>query len=95
MSVTLEKAIAMLEAKIGAAFDGRAKFVLTGAGVILLDPQGIRAEDGEADVTLTAEVETFRAILEGETNPTVAYMQGRLKVDGNMGLAMALGNKLA
>jgi len=37
----------------------------------------------------------FRAILEGEMNPTSAFMTGKLTVDGSMGLAMQLGAALA
>ena len=46
-------------------------------------------------MTLTAEAEVFRAILEGEMNPTAAFMTGQLTVDGSMGLAMQLGAALA
>ena len=41
-----------------------------------------------------ASAETFRNILEGETNPTSAFMGGTLKVEGSMGVAMQLGNIL-
>ena len=51
----------------------------------------MRAGDEPADVTLTAETDVFRAMLEGELNPTTAFMTGRLSIDGNMGLAMQLG----
>ncbi|MFZ1510297.1 MAG: SCP2 sterol-binding domain-containing protein, partial [Tabrizicola sp.] len=48
----------------------------------------------EADVTLTADADVFRAILDGEMNPTMAFMTGKLAVDGSMGLAMKLGSVL-
>ncbi len=43
---------------------------------------------------LTADAETFQGIMDGDVNPTSAFMGGRLKVDGDMGLAMKLGNLL-
>jgi putative sterol carrier protein len=37
----------------------------------------------------------FKAILDGELNPTTAFMTGKLSVDGSMGLAMKLGSALS
>ena len=33
-------------------------------------------------------------MLDGDLDPTAAFMSGRLKVDGDMGLAMKLGSIL-
>ena len=49
---------------------------------------------GYADVTLTADADVFRAILDGEMNATMAFMTGKLAVDGSMGMAMKLGSVL-
>ena len=46
-------------------------------------------------MTLTADADVFRAILDGEMNPTMAFMTGKLKIDGSMGLAMQLGAALS
>ena len=46
-------------------------------------------------MTLSADAETFEAILSGDLNPTGAFMAGKLKVDGDMGMAMKLGTVLA
>ena len=95
MSDVIDAAVTALGAKLGAGgFDGVAKFVIKDEGAIMLDQSGARAGDEEADVTLTADVETFRAILEGNMNPTMAFMTGKLSVDGNLGLAMKLGSVL-
>ena len=45
---------------------------------------------GEADVTIQTSEENFLRILNGEMNPMAAYMQGKLKVRGDMGAAMKL-----
>ena len=76
-------------------FDGVAKFVIPGEGAIMMDADGVRAGDEPADVTLTAETDVFRAIIEGDMNPTMAFMSGKLSVDGSMGLAMKLGSVLS
>lgn len=96
MSEIVEQAVAILNDKMGAeGFDGSAKFVFEGEGSLVIDQSGARASDEEAEVTLTASAETFKAILDGELNPTAAFMTGRLSVDGNMGMALKLSSVLA
>ncbi|WP_166416042.1 SCP2 sterol-binding domain-containing protein [Cochlodiniinecator piscidefendens] len=95
MSKVIETAVASLNEKFSGGFDGVAKFVMGDEGAIVIDSNGARASDDDADVTLTADAEVFRAILDGEQNPTTAFMTGKLKVDGDMGLAMKLGSALA
>jgi putative sterol carrier protein len=93
MSTVIETAVAVLSEKVQ-TFDGIAKFVLTGEGAIMIDADGVRAGDDDADVTLTADAEVFQAILDGEMNPTTAFMTGKLSVDGSMGMAMKLASAL-
>lgn len=95
MSDVINAAVEALSAKLTGGFDGIAKFVIPGEGAIMMDANGVRAGDEEADVTLTASTETFRAILEGDLNPTMAFMSGKLSVDGSMGMAMKLGSALS
>ena len=95
MSETIEAAVAALSEKITDGFDGAAKFVIQGEGSVMIDADGVRAGDGDADVTLSADAETFSAILDGELDPTSAYMSGSLAIDGDMGVAMRLGSILA
>jgi len=96
MSDIINTAVAALNAKIGGeGFDGSAKFVIEDEGALVVDGEGVRAADDDAEVTLTADVETFQSILEGDLNPTAAFMSGKLTVDGDMGMAMKLGTLLA
>jgi putative sterol carrier protein len=95
MSSVIEAAVAALQEKVPDGFDGVVKFVLAGEGAIMIDRTGVRAADEEADVTLTADADVFKAILDGDLNPTTAFMTGRLSVDGSMGLAMKLGSALS
>ncbi len=89
----IETAIAALNEKITGDFDGIAKFTIEGEGTLIVDSTGVRAaeEHDEAEVTLTADSDTFQDILSGDLNPTGAFMAGKLKVDGDMGVAMKLG----
>ena len=96
MSDIVNEAVAALNEKLGGdGFDGSAKFDIQGEGGVLIDANGARAGDDDADVTLSADAETFKSILDGETNPTSAFMTGKLSVDGDMGLAMKLASVLA
>lgn len=96
MSDVITEAVAALNEKMGGeGFDGIAKFDIEGEGGIIIDADGARASDEDADVTLTATADVFKAIMDGEQNPTAAFMTGKLKVDGNMGLAMKLSSVLA
>jgi putative sterol carrier protein len=95
MSEMIDAAVKALSAKVSGGFDGVAKFVIPGEGTIMLDGQGVRAADERADVTLTADADTFAAILAGDLNPTSAFMSGKLALDGDMGTAMRLGSVLA
>lgn len=94
MSEVITAAVAALGERMSGGFDGVAKFVIPGEGAIMIDGAGVRAGDEEADVTMTADADTFRAILDGDLNPTAAFMTGRLSVDGDMGAAMRLGAAL-
>ena len=95
MSKVIDAAVVALSAKMPDGFDGLAKFVIPGEGAIMMDASGVRAGDDPADVTMTASTEVFQAILAGEMNPTMAFMSGKLAVDGSLGLAMQLGAALA
>jgi putative sterol carrier protein len=45
---------------------------------------------GDADATIQASEDIFQKIVNGEQNPTSAYMTGKLKIKGDMGAAMKL-----
>jgi putative sterol carrier protein len=95
MSDVIDHAVNALNEKLSdGGFDGTAKFNIEGEGTIMLDSDGARAGDEDADVTMTADAETFRDILDGALNPTTAFMTGRLKIDGDMGAAMRLAPAL-
>lgn len=94
MSDVIDHAVTALNEKLSGSYDGTAKFVIEDEGSVIIDENGARAGDDEADVTLTADVDTFQAILAGDLNPTAAFMSGKLTVDGDMGAAMKLGSVL-
>lgn len=96
MSDVVTAAVKALNNKLdGNGFDGVAKFEIEDEGAILIDETGARAGDDAADVTLSASADTFQDILTGNLDATSAFMTGRLKLDGDMGLAMRLGSVLS
>lgn len=96
MSDMINEAVKLLSAKMdGVEIGGTVKFDIEGEGAVMVDDSGVRAGDEEADVTLSADPETFQGIMSGDTNPTSAFMTGKLKVDGDMGMAMKLASALA
>ena len=48
------------------------------------------AFDGKVDCTLTMNTEVFNKLTDGSLKATAAFMGGKLKLKGNMGLAMKL-----
>ncbi len=96
MSDIVDQAVVVLNEKLaGNDIGGTAKFAIEGEGAVMMDGDGARAGDDDADVTLSADADTFQSIIEGDTNPTSAFMTGKLKVDGDMGLAMKLAAALS
>lgn len=94
MSELINSAVTALQAKMDGGIDGTAKFVISGEGAIMIEGDQVREGDEDADVTLTADAETFQEILSGDLNPTSAFMTGKLSVDGDMSKAMALASAL-
>lgn len=96
MSDILDSAVSALSGKIdGQSFSGSVKFELVGVGSIRIDENGVSVDDSDADCTLSADADVFQAIIEGDTNPTAAFMTGKLKIDGDMGMALKLGSILS
>lgn len=73
------------------------KFVLDGAGggtwiVDLKDAPGARQGDGPADSTISLSAKDFVDLVEGRANGQQLYFQGKLRIEGNLGLALKLQN---
>ncbi len=90
-----------LTAKVLAKADGQSplgkviKFALDD-GAIRIDGTGenntITNDDTDADCTVNVTSENFERLLTGDLNPMTAFMTGKIKIDGDMGVAMKLQN---
>ena len=96
MTDIMTEAVEAIEKKLsGSVFDGSAKFEIQDEGSIIIDSLGVRISDDETEVTLSASLETFQEILQGELDSTSAFMTGRLQLDGDMSVAMRLASLLS
>jgi putative sterol carrier protein len=72
--------------------DGTTNYWITiGEGTIDL---GVGDIDGE-DATVTQSYESAAALAKGELSPVTAFMTGKLKIAGNMGMILGLQGALA
>ena len=76
-----------------AAIGDTVKFAI-GQNTIYVDGRGdqnlVSQEDDTASCTLTISPENMSKIMKGELDPMMATMMGKLKISGDMGLAMKL-----
>lgn len=75
----------------------KVKFDFGDAGKIFLDGNAnkVSTEDAAADTTIKVKLEDFVAMAQGALDPTAAFMQGKLRVEGDMGVAMQLQGVMA
>ena len=55
----------------------------------------INNDDADAQCTMVLSMENFMSMAAGELDGTAAFMSGKLKIQGDMGIAMKLGPMLA
>ncbi|HEV7347933.1 SCP2 sterol-binding domain-containing protein [Telluribacter sp.] len=73
--------------------DATVKFK-TEEGVVFVDstqvPNVVSNEDREADCNLEISTKNALQLMDGDLNPMTAFMMGKLKVKGDMGIAMKI-----
>ena len=76
----------------GSDFKDKVKFDFGDVGKLFIDGASGSAtnDDGEADATVKVDWDDFVKLTQGDMDPTMAFMQGKLKVEGDMSVAMKL-----
>ncbi len=66
-------------------------------GAVMLDgvASQVTEDDGAADTTIRVSWADWEALSNGQLDPMTAFMQGKLKVEGDMSAAMQLQGVLA
>jgi putative sterol carrier protein len=99
-AMSLESATAAIRSKAGTAppLGHRILFDLGIDGVIFWDgtqtPAVIDNTPHEAETTITMSSADLDSLIGGGLNPTMAYMTGRLKIQGSMGVALKMSQLL-
>jgi len=99
--MSLELVTAGLQEKVGedCGLGATLKFDFGDDGLIVLDatqvPNTISNEDAEAQCTMVISIENFMEMAEGNLDGTTAFMSGKLKIQGDMSIAMKLAPILA
>ena len=99
--MSLEAATAGLKEKVGedCGLGSILKFDFGDDGILVLDasqvPNVIGNDDAEAACTIGISLADFMDMADGKLDGTMAFMSGKLKVQGDMGIAMKLGPLLS
>lgn len=95
--MTKQDMVARLREKGAWVPEKRIKIDFGDEGVILLDgvAGAIVEEDQAADTVVSVSWEDLKALGRGDLDPMSALMQGRLRIDGDMGGAMQLQGVIA
>lgn len=68
-------------------------------GVVFIDmtqePAVVTNEDKPADTTVITSMDTLQKLQSGDLNPMMATMTGKIKIKGDMGLALKLQSLLS
>jgi len=74
------------------------KFDLGSDGALFIDgassPNSVSNDNKDADCTVSCSLATLEALVAGDLDPTAAFMQGKIKIAGDMSVAMRLSSVL-
>ena len=77
-----------------AGFERSVKFDTGADGVIVIDGATISTTDQDTDCTIKLSLSDLEDLIAGDLSPTAAFMTGKIKIEGDMSVAMQLGKVL-
>jgi putative sterol carrier protein len=84
-----------MKAKVASAgFDRSVKFDTGADGVVVIDGATVSTTDGPADCTIKLSLDDLESLVSGDLDPTSAFMTGKIRIEGDMSVAMALSQVL-
>ena len=94
--MSIEAAAEAIRSKItaGSTIESTVKFDCGEEGAIFVDGETVTTENKDADCTILCDLETLEGLISGEENATSAFMMGKIKVEGDMSVAMQLSSIL-
>ena len=94
--MTLDECTNAIRTKVGSdsGLNASLKFDCGDDGIVYIDgqstPNSVSNDNGEADCTVGITLENLTAMLEGDLDPATGFMMGKLKVSGDMSVALRL-----
>jgi len=94
--MSLESATQAIRAKVGddSGLNATLKFDMGADGVIVIDgkstPNTVTNTNSDTDCTVGITMDNLQALLDGDLEPATGFMAGKLKVTGDMSVAMRL-----
>jgi len=79
------------------ALGGTLKLDFGSSGSLVIDSKAgkvLEGDDRAADCTISIDMDTFQKVRRGEIDQTSAFMQGKLRVMGDMAIALKLNQLL-
>ena len=82
----------------GSGLGATVKFAFGEDGVIFVDgvstPNSVSNEDKDAECTIQVSLDDFKKLVAGELDAAAALVEGRIRIEGDMGVAMKLAQAM-
>ena len=96
MSELIKNILGQINKKLnGCSFEDSIKIEIYDEGSIFINQNRASTISSKVDCIISSDVETFKGVQNGQVKATNAFMTGKLKIDGNMSIAIKLATILS